>query len=358
MTKFLLEITISQKLIVLISIFFIVPISIKAQDLDSLETRGPYKYALPILGKKAYEKGYNIPLPHGILAGTFFNKQGLILDNFEMDIADADTDPSDLDFVSLDGILDFGPSEGRINTFNVRVDTWLLPFLNISGIAGRVSGEQTISFSIVGSDLIESVTDIEGQYYGFNLLGIVPLGPVNVALDHSWTWTTNKRLDKPVAVKVGGIRVIKQIKTNTANRYFAVWGGAQSQTLEGQTSGNIAFDEALGITEEDKANLDTHWDNVLNDEVVVKEQPITGNPLYWSDLTPAEQALRQGAFDLVRGVADSNVYYKFNKRLEYDWNMVLGAAYQHNERWGLKIEYGFLKSKRQVMFNIDYRFGI
>jgi len=350
--------TISQKFVVLISILFIVTFGVKAQNLDSLETREPYKYKLPILGKKAYEKGYNIPLPHGILAGTFFNKQGLILDNFEMDIAEPGADPSDLDFVSLDGILDFGPSEGRINTFNVRVDTWVLPFLNVSGIAGRVWGEQTISFSIVGSDLIESVTDIEGQYYGFNILGIVPLGPINIALDHSWTWTTNVRLDKPVAVKVGGIRVIKQIKTNTPNRYFAVWGGAQSQTLEGQTSGNIAFDEALGITEEDKANLDTHWDNVLNDEVVVKEQPITGNDLYWSDLTQVEQELRQGAFDLVRGVADSNVYYKFNKRLEYDWNMVLGAAYQYNERWGLKIEYGFLKSKRQVMFNIDYRFGI
>jgi len=179
-----------------------------------------------------------------------------------------------------------------------------------------------------------------------------------MALDHSWTWTTNDRLDKPVAVKVGGIRVIKQIKTNTPNRYFAVWGGAQSQTLEGQTSGNIAFDEALGITEEDKANLDTHWDNVLDDQVVVKQSPITGNDLYWSDLTPVEQQLRQGAYDLVRGVADSNVYYKFNKKLEYDWNMVLGAAYQHNERWGLKIEYGFLKAKRQVMFNIDYRFGL
>jgi len=347
-----------SKIIITFLVLCMLPFSGYAQEIDSSETREPYKYAFPILGKKAYEKGYTLPLPHGILAGTFFNKQGLILDDFEMDIAAPGADPSDLDFVSLDGILDFGPSEGRINTFNVRLDTWILPFLNISGIAGRVWGEQSISFSIVGSDLIESVTDIEGQYYGFNLLGIVPLGPVNVALDHSWTWTTNKRLDKPVAVKVGGIRVIKQIKTNKANRYFAVWGGAQAQTLEGQTSGNIAFDEALGITAEDKANLDTHWDNVLNDEVVVKEQPITGNPLYWSDLTPAEQELRQGAFDLVRGVADSNVYYKFNKRLEYDWNMVLGAAYQHNERWGLKIEYGFLKSKQQVMFNIDYRFGL
>jgi hypothetical protein len=114
------------------------------------------------------------------------------------------------------------------------------------------------------------------------------------------TWTTNKRLDKPVLVKVAGLRAIKQIKTNTPNRYVAVWAGVQSQNLDNQTSGNIAFDEALGITEEDKMKLDNHWDNVLNDEVVIKQSPVTGRDLYWSDLTPVEQQLRQSTFDLVR----------------------------------------------------------
>lgn len=99
----------------------------------------------------------------------------------------------------------------------------------------------------------------------------------------------NKRLDEPVLVKVAGMRVIKQIKTNRPDCYVAVWAGAQSQKLTSQTSGNIAFDEALGITEEDKENLDNHWDNILNDEVVVKQSPITGNDLYWSDLTSLEQ---------------------------------------------------------------------
>lgn len=347
-----------SKLIVIISIFSILPFSNHAQELDTTKTRAPYKYALPILGKKAYEKGYNIPLPHGVLVGTIYNKQGIVLNDFEMAIAEPNTPEGDLDFLSLEGILDFGPSEGRISTFNMRVDTWILPFLAVSGIAGRVWGEQSIRFSIVGSDFIESVTDIEGQYYGVNLLGIVPLGPINLAGDYSWTWTTNKRLDKPVQVKVAGIRVIKQIKMNKPDRFVAVWAGAQSQKLDNQTSGNIAFDEALGITEEDKTNLDNHWDSVLNDEVVVKQSPITGNDLYWSDLSPFEQELRQGAYDLVRGVVDSNVYYKFNKQLEYNWNMTLGFNYQHNKRWGLKMEYGFLKSKQTLMLAVDYRFGL
>lgn len=346
------------KLIAHLIFLFILPFSSYAQTADTTNTRGTYKYKLPILGKKAYEKGYNFPLPHGVLLGTLYNKQGIILKDFEMAIADPDTPEETLTYYDLEGILDFGPSEGRINTLNVRFDTWILPFLSVSGILGRVWGEQSISFSIVGSDLIESVTDIEGQYYGVNLLGIVPLGPVNLAADYSWTWTTNKRLDKPVLVKVGGIRVVKQIKTKTPHKYFAFWAGAQSQKLTSQTSGNIAFDEALGITEEDKENLDNHWDKVLNDEVVVKQSPITGRDLYWSDLTPFEQQLRQGAYDLVRGAVDSNVFYKFNKQLQYDWNMLLGANFQFNKRWGLKAEYGFLKEKQSLMISLDYRFGL
>lgn len=179
-----------------------------------------------------------------------------------------------------------------------------------------------------------------------------------MAGDYSWTWTTNKNLDKPVLVKVGGIRVIKQIKTNIPERYFALWAGAQSQNLASRTSGNIAFDEALGISEEDKENLDNHWEDVINDEVVVKQSPITGEDLYWSDLTAAEQQLRQSAYNLVSGVVDSNVYYKFNKELEFDWNMIVGASYQHNKRWGIRAEYGFLKAKKTFMMSVDYRFGL
>lgn len=43
--------------------------------------------------------------------GTIFNKQGIVFNDFEMAIGDVDE--TDLTNRSLDGILDFGPSEGR-----------------------------------------------------------------------------------------------------------------------------------------------------------------------------------------------------------------------------------------------------
>ncbi|GAB1307691.1 hypothetical protein KH5_03740 [Urechidicola sp. KH5] len=326
-----------------------------SQTIDSTQIGKEYPYVLPILGKKAYAKGYELQKPFGVMIGSVFNKQGLVLEDFEMAFSNDGTPPDQ--YFALDGILDFGPSEGRINTINARIDAWILPFLSVGVYYGNVWGEQDIRFSVVGSDYFTSTTDIEGKYYGLNLLGIAPLGPVNIAADYSWSWTTNERLDKPVLINVSGIRVIKQIKTKKKGRFWAVWAGAQFQNLDSRTSGNIAFDEALGITEEDKQALENHWNAVQNDEIVVR-QDFLGRDVYWSDLSESEQALRTSAYNLVTGTIDSNVYYKFNKRLEYEWNMLLGFNYQHNERWQFRAEYGFLKSKQQLMLSANYRFGL
>ncbi len=340
-----------KRIAILLTVFLLTS-SLFGQDIDSTQIGKEYPYALPILGKKAYARGFKLQLPYGLSVGTIFNKQGLVLENFEMAIADPGTPNSDLDYLSLDGILDFGPSEGRINTLNFRGDAWVFPFLAVGGYYGRVWGEQTISFSVVGSDLFYSTTDIEGQYYGLNLLGLAPLGPVILMADYSWSWTTNKRLDKPVLVKVSGMRLVRRIMTKTPDRFFAVWAGAQFQNLQSRTSGNIPFDEALGITEEDKQALDDYWTSFRDGSIPNRDGQ------FWDDLTLTERLLAEAAYNLVSGVVDDDVYYQFDKRLEYDWQMLLGVNYQHNQKWQFRSEYGFLKSKQQLMFMASYRFGL
>lgn len=335
--------------------------SVMAQDIDSAQIGKEYPYILPILGKKAYARGYRLQKPFGLMAGTLFNKQGIVLKDFELGIADPGTPVDDVNFVDLSevGIFEFGPSEGRITTVNARADAWILPFLNIGGFYGRVGGEQTITFRLGGpdNDLIASTTDIDGQYYGFNMLGVAPVGPVNLMIDYSWAWTTNVNLDKPVLVKVSGMRIVRRIMTKTPDRFVAVWLGAQFQNLDNQTSGNIAFDEALGISDEDKQKMDDYWMDVQNDVIPI-DQDDMGNDIFWSELGPVEQRLREATFNLFRGFVDDNAYYKFTKELEYNWNMLLGVNYQHNPRWQVRAEYGFLRSKQQLMFGLNYRFGL
>lgn len=318
------------------------------QEQDSTATRGEYPYILPILGKKAYEKGHNLPLPFSASIGTIFNKQGIILDNFSMDFTQGGESP---DFERLQPISDlivFGPSEGRINTLFARVEAWVLPFLSVGGYFGKVWGEQTVT--LTAPIEISSVTDIDGQYYGLNLVGVVPVGPVVLQADYSWAWTTNVRLDKPVLVNVAGMRVIKRFVNKTKpERFWGVWVGAQSQKLDSQTSGNIRLDEALDLNDASLADLDMRWDEY-------KMGP------QWDALSPGDKIKAEAAFQIVRnsleGLADTTVYYKFDKRLEFEWNMLIGGTYQFNKHWAARAEWGFLKSKQQLTFIATYNFGL
>ena len=318
------------------------------QTADTTSARGEYPYFLPILGKKAHDRGYKLQLPHGVSLGTIFTKQALILENFQFAFTGEGEEPDFEKFQPLADLIVFGPSEGRINTINVRFDTWVLPFFSIGGYYGRVWGEQTIT--LTAPIEISSVTDIEGQYYGLNLLAVAPVGPVVLAGDYSWSWTTNVRLDKPVRVKVAGLRVIKRfLSKKRDDRFWAVWVGTQYQNLASQTSGNIPLDEALDITDKNIEDLDMAWE----DYKMSAE---------WEDLSPGEMIKYELAYQATREalekLTETTVYYKFDKRLEKNWNLMFGGNFQINDRFQIRAEYGALKGKQQLMVQGTYRFGI
>jgi len=320
--------------------------NIYAQEIDSTQIGKEYPYVLPILGKQAYARGYQLQKPFGLMVSSLYTKQGIVLENFEMDFVQG-TDPPDFD--RLDWLTDsivFGPSTGRINTINLRADAWILPFLNVGAYYGRVWGDQTIT--LTDPIAISSTTDIIGQYYGFGFLGVVPLGPLVLMADYNASWTTNERLDKPVLVHVTGGRLVKRIMTKRKGRFFAIWVGTQFQFLASQTSGNIALDEALDLSQDNLDDLDAAWEEY-------KMSPT------WDGLSPQEKFRQEATYNLVysslEGLSQSTVYYKFDKRLEYNWQLLLGGNYQHSPTWQFRVEWGFLRNKAQLNLGLNYRFG-
>jgi hypothetical protein len=308
----------------------------KAQGFDSTQIGKEYPYKMPFLGKKAYTRGYKIPKPHGIMVNGFFTKQNIILENFQFDF----TDPGGIpDFDRLQDIADlivFGPSTGNISTANVRVDTWVLPFLNIGGMYGRMKGEQVIT--LTSPIELSSTTPLEGEFYGLTLFGVVPVGPFNIAIDYTTSWVTNKRLDEPVRTDVAGIRAVKLWPIgNKPDMFIGAWLGMQFQKVKAITSGNIPLNEAIDPDGGFQQKADD-WYNGLNDA----QKALYGDRVY------------DGLNDLI----NTTVHYKFTKRLEYEYNMVMGGQWQINPTWQLRAEYGFLKSKRNFMVSLNYRFGL
>jgi len=308
----------------------------QAQGFDSTQIGKEYPYTFPILGKKAYTKGYKLPLPHGIMINSIYNKQNIVLENMELGFVPSGEAFDPNDYIDFSDIITFGPSTGRINTLSFRASTWLLPFMALSVNYGEVWGEQVVRLE--QPIAIESVTDIVGRYYGLDLLTVVPLGPVNLALNWAPSWTTNVRLNKPVRVDVVSGRLIYNFAVGQKpDRFLGLWVGAQFQNLAATTEGSIPLEEALDPDGEVQQKVDDWYDGLTN-----AQKLLYGNRV-------------KEAFD---NIFDTTVHYRFDKRLEENFNFLFGAQYQFNRKWQLRGEYGAINSKQQLLLSINYAFGL
>lgn len=325
------------KTIIVAFIFLCFTLYGKGQGFDSTQIGKKYPYHLPILGGKTYAKGYKFPKPIGVMGSYIFNAQGIVLENFEM----AFTNPSDPpfteeDYVDWSEIIDFGPSDVKINTANFRADAWILPFLSIGGYYGVFRSQTNVR--LVKPFPIESKTTNEGKYYGFNTVAVLPLKFINLQGDYTMSFSTNNLLSKPVKVEIAGFRFIKNWQLgNNPDMFLGLWVGAQFQFLDAKTEGKIPLEDALDPDGEFQQNVDD-WYEGLSDT----QKEIYGDKLY----------------DALNDFVNTTVHYRFDKRLEYNWNMLTGAQWQINRTWQLRAEFGFMRNKQQFFTGLNYRFGI
>ncbi|TRX63295.1 hypothetical protein [Carboxylicivirga sp. M1479] len=339
-----------SKLIGIIVILTTITSVSNAQGFDSTQIGKEYPYLLPILGNKAYTRGYKFQLPHGIMVNSIYNEQNILLENFKMAINDGD-------FIDLADNIIFGPSSADIKTFNFRADTWIFPFLSVGGYYGQYKGTTSVRLeglkNSVGEPILEALfpietfSDADGAYWGFNVLGIIPAGPVNLAVDYSWSWSQNELLNKPVRVDVSGIRVIKNFKVGKKpDMFLGVWTGAQFNKLGALTDGEIVLgDLGRSAGAVNQTALQEQWQELT-----------TSND--WNQFSAGEQETIEALYNKARGIEDTVIKYQFNKSLEYKWNMLLGGNFQLNRHFQFRTEYGFLKSKKTLMFSANYRFGL
>src|SRR5918993_222400 len=107
-------------------------LSKKQQEYTDSLKKIDYDHIFPILGKKAYKMGFDIPYPAGIMANYFYAKQGLIIENLQLGLQ---SNNQDIPLTPVD-IVEFGENTVAANSYNVRPDLWILPFLNVYGVFG------------------------------------------------------------------------------------------------------------------------------------------------------------------------------------------------------------------------------
>lgn len=104
---------------------------------------------LPFLAQAVIDEGYDLPLPIGIGVVYADVKQDMMLDNLKVGIQGGEIVP--FEWVAFEN------AEAHSQSGQVKVDAWVLPFLNIFGLFGRVDGDAPMDVILDGNGMLEQM---------------------------------------------------------------------------------------------------------------------------------------------------------------------------------------------------------
>lgn len=337
---------------------------------DSIK-KSEYPYALPIWGKKAAKLGFNLPYSAGLGINYLSQESDLVIENLKIGFNHGDLIP-------LDQVVRFNSATSKAAGLNFRPDIWLFPFLNVYGIFAKASPSTNVDYSIYAPDTtgtwnevirLTSKAEFNATTVGFGLTPTIGVGGGWFALDMNFTWSDIPQLADPAFAFVFGPRLGKTFKLKKPERNIAVWAGGFRLKLNTGTSGSLYVRDVLPVSglqakvDAGLAKVDQGYTNVNN---------------WWNGLSPLEQqnpanvaryevatgALNTaGAFlgtldNAIKDEQYATVQYSLDKRPKDMWNFIVGTQYQHNKHWMVRVEYGFLGSRTQVIAGLQYRFGL
>src|SRR5688572_5837461 len=95
---------------------------------------------LPFLGDLARDRGIELPLPFGVGAVYYFVSRDITVSDLRLG-RDGATPTSIGEYTQV-------AAKSRVNNLNVKLDVWVLPFLNVYAIAGYVWNETDTTFDL------------------------------------------------------------------------------------------------------------------------------------------------------------------------------------------------------------------
>jgi hypothetical protein len=279
---------------------------------------------------------------------------------------------------NLDQIVRFRDAESNAQGINFRPDIWVLPFLNVYAVFARSQPSTTVDFDIYAPDAdgnwsevaaFNTKADFNATTTGFGLTPTIGVGGGWAAFDMNFTWSDIPELQEPAFAFVFGPRFGHTIKLKKRDRNFAWWVGGFRLKINTGTTGSIQLNELM-----DTQGLQAKVDNGLAN-VEAKQEAVN---TWWNGLTDIEKqkpsnvakyetanrALSTaGGFlenmdEALNDEDHASVQYSLDKKQKDMWNFIVGAQYQHNKSWMVRLEYGFLGSRNQIIAGLQYRFGL
>ena len=252
---------------------------------------------------KSLAAGHELPLPLGISANVFFLEQDMEAQSIAIDIPPLPLPTGPLQLPP--GLpAESAKLESRATSTTAKIDAWVLPFLNVYGVAGYVDGETTASgFSVGGlppelASLLPNSFAISysGPVYGVGGTLAAGYNQFFASLDANYTESDLDIGDSTIEAFVISPRI--GITGDLGGLSGALYVGAMYQDVDEQQNGTVKF-------------------------------PIMG------------MAVPVG-YDVISAAKE-------------EWNYLVGANLKASESWNYGIEVGF-SDRTHVMATLNYRF--
>ena len=344
----------NTKLFSLIGVFILSIGFIKAQNApaaihkkDSSFFSKPYPYILPIMGNKVHNAGIRLPYPIGIMFNSVVGAQSLALSDMQLGFGRF-SDPSGPSMIDIGDIIKFEDIRAQTSTFNLRIDSWILPFIDIYGIVGQTK-KADINVNLSEPFPLNVTTEVSGTYVGYGIMAAGAVGPLFASFDINRSHSYNPRLDEPANILISGLRTGPVFRfNNKPEMNISLWAGVSYSHFNGETNGTISTFElapdAPAKIEDMQSDLNT-WYNGLSPAEKIKYSLVYNK-------------LNEGLTNLSEAITDGYIRYSFNKKISKPWNMLCGIQWQINYRWQLRSEAQFLGDRTAGLFSLNYRFGI
>ncbi len=289
-------------------------------------------YVLPLWGQKLGSKGFLLPYPIGVMVNGYAGRQDVVISDLAVGL-------NDNPMVSLDDVVGFSKVSASIRNINVRADVWLLPFLDVYGIFGKVSAKTKVGINSIMDKEVDFHTeaDFHGYEYGVGAMLTGGIRSIFFSLDASKIWTNLDGMATNNSVVNMGLRTgyIFHFQNNPV-RNISVWTGATRYFLSSHTEGTVNLAEVLP----------NFGDNYQNSD-------------WYQALAPAKQELVDQMVDKASdNLPTDEIHYTLKKRPAKDWAMILGAQFQLDRHWQFRTEMNFLGDRTTGLLSVGYRFGI
>lgn len=306
---------------------YVRPKGIKARN-EPIPKDMEWPHTFPVLGWRAHKEGRKVQLPFGVGINYIYFTQPIVIERLDLSTNDNPLETTDF--------IEFGDVTGTGHAANLRLDWFVLPFLNVYLLTSYVHIETPTK--VVSPLEFTAVVPLEAVALGAGATLIGGMGPLFVLMDFNAQATyIPKNKDSTTALvtapRAGYNHFFKRSRTGAQ---LSVWLGAMYTAITAGTEGSVTLSNVL-------PDLDQYQDEL---------------DAFRETLSPAQQRVFDRLMEQLneRPPRETTVNYRLDKRVEKPWNMLVGFNAQITPHWGIRGEVGFF-GRTQVMIGGVYRFG-